>query len=55
MTQPEPTGSPPRDDTGDRGDDHPARVRRRCGPYRLDFYATPDAVVCVVTDELVVS
>ena len=55
MTQPEPTGSPPRDATGDHRDDHPVEARQRCGPYRLDFYATPDAVVCVVTDELVVS
>jgi hypothetical protein len=26
------------------------RTTRDYGPYRLEFYATPDAVVCVVAD-----
>lgn len=25
-------------------------AQQSCGPYRLQFYATPHAVVCVVDD-----
>ncbi|ACU39317.1 MULTISPECIES: hypothetical protein [Actinosynnema] len=45
MTPPEEPVPPQRQPVEDR-----QAVRQECGPYRLDFYATPDAVVCVVND-----
>ncbi|MFD1147367.1 hypothetical protein [Saccharothrix hoggarensis] len=55
MIEPEPTERPPREAAGDRARAHGGvrrgDARQRCGPYRLDFYATPDAVVCVVSDD----
>lgn len=53
MIEPEPTEPPPREAVGEQQERTDAR--QHCGPYRLDFYATPDAVVCVVTDELMAS
>ncbi|WP_447003440.1 hypothetical protein ACRAKI_27760 [Saccharothrix isguenensis] len=51
MIEPEPTEPPPRDAAGDGN----VGARQHCGPYWLDFYATSDAVVCVVTDDELVS
>ncbi|WP_158852016.1 hypothetical protein [Saccharothrix deserti] len=51
MIEAEPTQSPP----SDAADDRRVDARQHCGPYRLDFYATPDAVVCVVTDDELVA
>lgn len=45
VIEPEPPAPPQREAV----DDTPV-VRQDCGPYRLDFYATADAVVCVVHD-----
>ncbi|WP_447008786.1 hypothetical protein ACRAKJ_33510 [Saccharothrix sp. DSM 118769] len=54
MTEPEPTGPPPRDATGGHPGGHPVEARRRRGPHLPDFRATPDAVVRGVTDGPVV-
>jgi hypothetical protein len=51
VIEPEAAEPTSQDAAGDRHID----ARQHCGPYWLDFYATSDAVVCVVIDDELVS
>jgi muramidase (phage lysozyme) len=63
VIEPEATEPTSQDAAGDRHIDvrqqievgQQIEVRQHCGPYWLDFYAISDAVVCVVTDDELVS